>query len=338
MADRATELNAWEKDRRAGTFQRDPELEAALKALNERLRNAPAREEAHSGHPMVFILGCARSGSTLLLQWLAASERFCYPTNIMSRFYGDLYVGALAHKVLYEHDRKGEIFPERSEAVTRFRSTLGRAQGPAEPHDLGYFWKSYFSFGSTQADLTETPSPDALMRLRSDLEGVRSVFGRPMVMKALQMNWQLPTLHTLFPDALFLVTKRDEYDNALSLLEARRSFFGDPTAWFSFKPAEYERISTLEPFQQTLAQVRCTDRAITNQLKALPNARVLQVDYKVLCEDPGQLFGRIAGALGVEPSYAGPASFPYSTSGTIEERAAASEFLKTWEGSVNDPA
>lgn len=332
MANEKAGLNAWEEGSRAGQFERDPELEAALRALNERLHTTPPLDPAPGPHPMVFILGCARSGSTLLLQWLAASGRFCYPTNIMSRFYGDLYTGALAHKVLYEHDRKGEIFPDRPDAVTRFHSTLGRAKGPAEPHDLGYFWKSYFSFGATQADLTETPTPKALARLQGDLEGVRRVFGKPMVMKALQMNWQLPTLHALFPDALFLLTQRDVHDNAMSLLEARRRFFGDESSWFSFKPAEYEAIRRLKPYEQTLAQVHCTDRAIKRQLKELPNARVMNVDYQELCTDPRELFARIAGALDMATDHFGPDSFPYSTVGNAKDREAAATFLANWPG------
>lgn len=325
-------MNVWEEGRRSAGFTRDEALEQVLQALNRRLREGPQGLHAPNPLPQVFILGCARSGSTLLLQWLAASGRFCYPTNIMSRFYGDPYVGALAHRALLDLDVKGEIFPERPRSVTGFRSTLGRAQGPAEPHDMGYFWKSYFRFGATQADLVEVPSAEELARLKSDLDGVRNVFGAPMVMKALQMNWQLDILTRLFPEALYLVTERDVFDNARSLLEARRTFFQDDGRWFSFKPAEHAAIAALPPFEQTLAQVHCTNRAVKEQLDRSPGSKVLHVAYRELCEAPERLFTRIAEALSMDPVYNGPASFPYSTGGSAEERRSAEAFLRDWKG------
>lgn len=330
MAHTDAVVNSWEEGARSSRFQRDAELENVLRTLNDRLRSGDRQAHPPSGLPQVFILGCARSGSTLLLQWLAASGRFCYPTNILSRFYGDPYVGALVHRALFELDENGEIFPERPEQVSAFRSMLGRAKGAAEPHDFGYFWRSYFRFGATQADLLERPSTEMLHQLRSDLEGVRAVFRKPMVMKAMQMNWQLDLLVPLFPDALFLFNQRDEVDNARSLLEARRAFANDEGKWFSFKPAEHARIAELPPFDQTLAQVRCTNRAIERQLQRLPQARVLRVDYQDLCERPAELFARIAGALGMDAAYDGPSSFPFKSGGTAEERARAAEVLKAW--------
>ena len=48
------------------------------------------KEPSPDRRPIILILGCARSESTLLLQLLAESGAFAYPTNFLSRFYATL--------------------------------------------------------------------------------------------------------------------------------------------------------------------------------------------------------------------------------------------------------
>lgn len=275
---------------------------------------------------MVFIVGCARSGSTLLLQWLAASGVFCYPSNIISRFPADPYTGALVQRVLHDFDHRGEVFPDRSRPAS-FRSKLGRAQGATEPHDFGYFWRSRFTFGTTQAELAQVPDDDRLRSAAMDLRAMQAVFDRPLVMKAMQMNWHLHLLDRMVPGCFFLHTERDPVDNALSLLQARREYFGDERQWYSFRPAEYDRIATLPPFEQALAQVHYTDRAIELQARTLGPGRSLRVGYAELCNGPAMLFQRIMALIGMNTDYNGPASFPFRSSADPDLRARAAAFL-----------
>lgn len=326
MASGRTVLNTWENAPRRGPHGRNAGLEQVLERLNDRLRaGKPNDAVAPTGHPLVFLVGCARSGSTLLLQWLATSGVFAVPTNIVSRFPGDPTVGALVHRALYELDDRGEIFPERS-AGSVFRSTLGRASGPAEPHDFGYLWKSYFRFGDTQDQLREEPSPERLRELVNDVRGMQAVFGRPFAMKALQLDWHVERLAALFPEAVLLHVHRDILDNAASLLEARREYFGDEGAWYSFRPPEYDRLKDLPPWEQCVAQVACTERAVRKGLSALPGHRVLEVDYADLCTDPAGVWARWTRAVGIDAPYSGPASFTvrrHAHAQELRERAAA---------------
>ena len=330
MATGPLDLNSWEEAGRQGAHARNASLEAALKALNERLAQGRSCSAANPGSdlPMVFIVGCARSGSTLLLQWLASTGLFCYPTNIISRFYADPYVGGLVHRVLHDLDDRGEVFPERREGST-FRSVLGRAKGAVEPHDFGYFWRHHFAFGATQAELQHRPDAAGEQRLVEDLRGLRAVFGRPLVMKALQMDWHLDILARLFPEAVFLHTERDPHDNALSLLKARRDYFGDEQHWYSFKPAEHAGIKDLPPMEQCLAQVHLTNAAVRASLARCEGARILKAGYEELCRTPAMLFDRLIGELGMEAPYQGPEHFPYSTDEDPDARGRSERFLAT---------
>lgn len=305
------DLNSWETGRRIGPHQRDPELEGALKHLNERIaagKLAIGAPPAVPELPVVFIVGCARSGSTLLLQWLANAGTLCYPTNIMSRFYADAGLGALVHRVLHDLDRRGEIFPEGGSAPA-FRSELGRSKGAAAPHDFGYFWRNYFSFGDHQGELTRKPGPKETADMVGDIAAIQRVFGKPLVMKAMQLDWHIPLLYRAFPGSLFLFSRRDPMRNAWSLMKARQDYFGDATHWYSFKPEEYDRIKELPPWEQCVAQVHYTEQAVVRGLSELPGEAWMTVRHEAFCDDPHSFHARIASRIGIDAVHPGPGRF-----------------------------
>ena len=72
-------------------------LDNLIANLNAML--APAEELAqgvanYPEYSCLFIVGNSRCGSTFLLQWLASLNLFCYPTNLLSRFYMAPYIGS----------------------------------------------------------------------------------------------------------------------------------------------------------------------------------------------------------------------------------------------------
>ena len=86
-------------EEREAAFRRNTELERLLKSLNRTL--GPAEEnllatasDLGADHPLVFIMGPLRSGTTLFMQWLASSGIVAYPSNLLSRFYAAPAVGA----------------------------------------------------------------------------------------------------------------------------------------------------------------------------------------------------------------------------------------------------
>ena len=325
MAADPNALNAWESTQRDQKHARDPELETALRTLNDHLdkaRHLLPRPDMPQ-RPVVFVVGCARGGSTLLMQWLASTGLVAYPTNLLSRFYKDPYVGALIHRVLFDLDHRGEVFPTKPDRA-EFRSELGRTRGADAPHDFGYFWRNYFAFGERQSDLVHEPDREKVKGLQSDVAALELVFKKPVMLKAMEMNWHLPLLRSLFPNSVFLFIQRDIIANASSLLHARRSFYGDEHAWYSYKPAEYDTIKVEAPWEQVVSQVWYTNRAIRNSAQALPARDLIDVHYERFCEDPRALHDLLADRLGMRSEYDGPMAFAASgkpVSAELTERA-----------------
>ena len=106
-------------------------------------------ENLNEDHPIIFIMGCARSGTTLVSQYLARSREFCYPTNFISRFYYAPYIGALLQRLMFDLDTKGELFGSFKEAVD-FKSVLGKTKAASSPNEFWYYWRRFFKFGEIQ--------------------------------------------------------------------------------------------------------------------------------------------------------------------------------------------
>ncbi len=306
--------NQWEDGARKPEHQRRVELESWLTRLNDQLELMRQGWDgaATLHYTPFFIVGCARSGSTLLYQALAATGEFAYPTNIISRFHRNPYIGSLVHRVLFDMDQTGEIF-QKTENPGVFRNKLGKTIGPDAPHEFNYLWRNYFTFGELQSQLLTRPEGDRALELIMDLAAMEEVFSKPLLMKAMEINWQLPILHSIVPSAVLLFIRRNILRNAWSLLNARKEFFGTEERWYSYKPEEYDRIKKLAPWEQVVAQVWFTERAVEQGLAAIPAANRLEVTYEDLCKNPEEVFMRIRNKEPQIGPYRGPKEFAASS-------------------------
>lgn len=272
--------------KRAEDHRRIPELERVLTELNETLVRGGADVRFDPPQlPVVLIVGCARSGSTLFLQWMAASGQLGFPTNLASRFYGSARAAGLVQRALLGLDAKGELFPTSGREVV-FSSELGKTFGAAQPHEFWYFWRRFFQFGDLQVlSQSQLDSVDVEGFL-GELGGFQQALGLPLVLKAHIVNWHIAWLMRQLPTAIVVHVERDRIDNARSLLRAREAFYGSRESWYSFRPPEYPRLAELDPLAQVLEQVAVTNDAIRDQLAPMDPGRHLHVRYEAFCADP----------------------------------------------------
>lgn len=311
-------------------FSRNKQLEGLLHELNGLL--APVEADVVQGfkepnYPVVLLVGCARSGTTLIMQWLARTEEFAYPTNLLSRFYAAPYIGAKIQQMMFDPK-----YSFRDEFVglgghITFESELGKTTGALAPNEFYYFWRRFFPYGETQyLDESALQQVDG-EGFVAELAALESVFDKPLAMKGLMLNWNIPFLASLLPRALFLYVRREPVYNAQSLLESRQKFFGDRQAWYSFKPRQYDRLKGLGSHEQVAGQVYFTNRAIRRGLEQVESSRWLKIDYESFCESPEVIYERIEDKLvlqgkQINPNYAGPMHFD----STNEIRLSRDEF------------
>lgn len=244
-----------------------------------------------SDEPILYIMGCARCGSTLVYQYLSQSGLFTYPTNFLSRFFYAPYLGARLQEMLFDADFRNEI------AVMQpgggFDSHLGKTQGPMAPHEFWYFWQRFFDFDEG-GNLTpeQIDSLDGEMFIR-ELRSMQAVASKPLVLKGMICNWYIPALAALDRRSYFLFVHRRLEASADSLVRARKEFFGDPQQWYSFKPPGYAETLSWDAYRQTVWQVLRTNSAIDEGLAEVATERVFRTSYEDFCENPRKLLQRI---------------------------------------------
>lgn len=285
---------------RLKVHRKNEELELTLKYLETLIVDISKTKKFTSSHPKIFILGCARSGTTLFTQLLAKYTDWCYPTNLLSRFYYAPYVGALIQKMLIDLDERGELFGEVINNSISLKSNLGKTNGALSPNEFWYFWNRFFKFGEIQQLNQKQLDLVDIELFNNSIYSIQEVFDKPIFMKAMNMNWHLDYLANNIPNAFFIHIKRETVFNSQSLLNARSNFFGNTNEWYSFKPPEYSDLILKTPEEQVVSQVSITNRIIENQLKKLDNKNYLSISYEDLCLQPTKVFNKMFKMLGKE--------------------------------------
>jgi hypothetical protein len=308
---------------RTATYKQSKELEKLLQKLNSLLQEVELAEISGLTKPQLptlLIVGNPRSGTTLLYQWLAATGLFAYPSNIMSRFYNAPYIGGLIHKILVEYDKHEELCGGRQ---FNFISSLGKTKGAHSPHEFWYFWRRFFHFGEIQK-LRESELVNVNHELfLKELAAIELCFGKPLLLKALIMNWNIDYLNNILEKPLFLFIKRKEINNMASLYNTRKNFFDDPFQWYSFKPPEYEVLKEKNVYLQLAGQVYYTNKAIEKSLRKIQSERYLVISYEKFCAEPEEHYHAVRSLLRLngydtKQDYSGPVSFKPSVNFDVE--------------------
>jgi len=310
-----------EEAHRTAEFRKSATLEQLLAELNGLLaicQEQVNRQYTRPRFPLLLIVGLPRSGTTLFLQWLAESQRWGYPSNIISRFYGAPYIGARVQQILIEHDYKNQITDFRK--TDPYSSSLGTTKGATAPHEFWYFWRRFFPF----AENADFVPPEALANvdvagLNAELATLEAALGKPLAMKAMLLNWHIPFLDAAFEKVLFVHVKRDPIYVMQSIMESRRKNFGSEDRWYSFKPPEYRWLQEMDPIHQVAGQVHFILKAVNDGLAQVAEPRKLEVDYERFCQNPTEVWETLRSRMAaqgctLEGAYQGPDHFEATTS------------------------
>lgn len=323
---------------RMAAFRRNPDLESLLAEINELLGPAQRTIVESCGQPsdpVVMVVGAPRSGTTLSMQWLAASGSFGYPTNLLSRFYGAPYLGARIQRLLTDsrYDFKGELADLGGSDVS-YTSVLGKTQGALSPNEFWYFWRRFIPNVEPRHLSPEEESRIDGEGLARELAALELALEKPLAMKGMMLQFNILALARAVASSFFFFVKRLPFFNVQSLLEAREKFYGTPSSWYSVRPPEYDALRRLEPAEQVAGQIHCTNRCIEAALAGLPPERWLTVDYEILCQNPARVWTDLRERLAVMghclPDYAGPRSFDDTNDVRVDEQQAG-VIVTAWE-------
>ena len=284
------------EEKRTESFQRNTSLESLLKEVNNDLfkveKNLVSNQKLR--FPLIFVLGPHRSGTSLLLQWLANTGFFCYPTNLLSRFYQAPIMGAKLQLLLGD-----ERFNYRDElkdfsSSIDFNSNNGKTKGALAPNEFWYFWRRFLPFG----ELDYLPTEELLQKsdikmLKAELAGMMNIFEKPMALKAMILNYNVDFLNNIFENAIFIHSKRDPVTNIESALKARERQLGSIDKWYSFKIPEYYDLIKMNPYEQVAAQIYHINKAVEDGIAKLAEHKKMTVQYEDFCDEPETIFNEL---------------------------------------------
>lgn len=263
-------------EKRTEKYRKNIDVESFLKGLNSDLAGQELKlMQKFSGEPLpiIFIVGCPRSGTSLLNQLLINKFGLAYPSNLMARFWEVPLCGAMMFKNLYP----GQI-------ELSLNSDLGYTQGAEGPHEFGYFWKSWLS----------DQSHNNKDQLKEVLDKLSLFYNNTIVFKNLHfVNSHISFLSELLPNSFFIHIKRDVLANACSLYKARLKFSGDASNWFGPKVKMPVDI-TLDSEHQIIHQIKSIEDSIAIQLDLLADSRKLELKFESLKNNPEESLSEIA--------------------------------------------
>lgn len=233
-------------------------------------------------HPICFIVGPPRSGSTLLYELMVTRFQCGHFTNFAKRLFRVPVAATwLCRKAM--RTRQGA-----------FNSVYGELQGWAAPNEAGRIWAHWMPYAAPY--FLDRPGLTPA-RMRRKMAAISRIAGRPMIVKNMILQSDFPLQLKTFPNAVFLYIERDWADNALSLVRARQDKTSmDETGWWSLRPTGWEAYSDADPVTQSCAQVILSHRDVRQGFGALENpARILKISYETLCSDPERILSEIEG-------------------------------------------
>lgn len=221
-------------------------------------------------YPPIFLVGAPRSGSTLVYQVLTDAFDVAYLSNFHCQFFG---APALAERI---------FLPLKGKECSDYASDYGQTKGKSAPSECGSWWYRFFPDRPDQkADNSE------MRKFRRSLLALAASFNKPVIFKNLYVTLRLKAISTHIPEALFIVIKRNEIDNAHSIIEGRMKATGRYDQWWSVPPPDVERLKSLEPAWQAVEQIRSVYRLIDAEIEdgGIDRHRVYTIRYEDFCCD-----------------------------------------------------
>lgn len=279
-------------EHRRGEWKRNTDLERLLDDLNLALSNVSTPETEPKSPDVAFIVGSPRSGTTLTMQMLAASECFAYPSNFISRFWQAPHIGQMIQMMIVDdrfsfRDELSDILS--AVAPVAFNSFAGKTAGALQPNEFWYFWRRFFQFDDAVPIRDKAEFTRNAQAFRRDLALLSDVAGRPLAMKGMIANWYLREIADILDRGTFVYIRRDPVDVMRSILKVRLRYFGDERRWYSFQTPLSPDLAELDPERQVAFQVAAHDVLIPWQLEQVETSRHVTLQYEDLAKNPALL-------------------------------------------------
>lgn len=254
----------------------DPEQERFLNDLNERLAE-PLVPGRIPKHPVIFVTGSPRSGTTVMGQSVSNYFSTDYVDGVAARYWLAPTTGLKMSRII-----------SRARRASAYTSEFGRAS-IFDIHSYHYFWMHHLKLNHVddlfRTNISETVDWDSLL---SAIAAMQDLTKGPFTFKGYYPSYFMAEFCRRIPQAVFVITRRDTVQRqAESLYEARIAYHGKAEIWHSMHPPRINELMQLSPEDQIAGQIFGLNEFFDRQIAdAGSDIRAINVPYQSFIEDP----------------------------------------------------
>ena len=255
-------------------------LNRLLAGHERRLRQTAVVDD----RPVILVVGAPRSGTTLVYQTLARYMDVTYFSNLTSLFPDAPLAGTKIFRWL----------PRRKTAD--FRNFYGQTAGLSGPNDGFSVWNQWLGDDRyvPRTDLTA----DEQHSMRRFFSVWCAVFGRPFLNKNNRNAGCLELLSRAIPQSSIVVVRRNPLLVAQSLIHARQQVQGNKSVgWGLHSHSSDMTADPLAYVDDVCDQVLRIETELDEQLKHVPQNRIVEFTYEGFCEAPDSTLRWIASRI-----------------------------------------
>ncbi|WP_259781272.1 sulfotransferase [Aestuariispira ectoiniformans] len=268
--------------------------------------------------PVVFILASPRTGSTFLYQSLVAALGLPYFDNNTNEHFAETPMIGLTIRAAI-----GDV-------PISFESSFGKTGGAWQPSEASAIMTNWFGGGHPSETVSARIQEGKLSHIVKTFQSAYALFSKPFLIKNAWNCFRVQQIREIFPNAAFIWLKRDIADAASSDLAARYVTKGDPLAWNSATPRNYDDLLKRPYYEQVVENQYEFGRALSESLNDLPSQRFVEVWYEDLKQDFEGEIRRIASSI---DCLTGVSVTPPSGRGVLNSGASG---RKTWAMPTSD--
>ena len=284
-------------DKRKQAYIKDSDTEDWLLKLNKMMQveeEAAYADDLKQDHPLVFIMGVPRSGTTLLTQLIAHNTNLGFINNFMARFWLAPVTGIRFSKILYKDN------PD-----TKYESDYASTNEVSDIHEFGYFWRELLQ-KDTMDKIVNSPQLESTLNwqhIRKVLLNIMKEFNAGWCAKNILGAYHAETFAKIFDKIIFINIERDLLDNCSSILQARKKYYTDLNLWWSYVPLEYDILKSKPYMEQIAGQAYFLNKFYREKVENIGGKKSMSVSYEQLCHHPNEILAQLKTKLKNEFDY-----------------------------------
>lgn len=236
------------------------------------------------GKPII-VIGAERSGKTLLFSILANHPELYWLSNLDSRWPAGTIPVTLARR-LFSWTKIDQNYI----AIPGTKSTM---QGRFPPSECVAYWKRVFRWGTEEDYLIEDDyfderdlTPELKKQLIRDFSLRVSLSGKArLILEQAGFSLKILFFNALFPDAIFLQTIRDPFENHASLVQTKQN---SAQKLWGVKIPGWKELIDADPSKQAAMQLKSILEIVDQDITKIPDFRdrFLRIRYEDLVSMP----------------------------------------------------